>query len=263
MIKVIACVQRHPTNHSEADFYRYWANLHGQLVAKTPELRKYVQLHSLPEAYSSRNRRIPTHDGASMTWYDDLDVLRNPPPSPKLSEVIDKDADADLYANYIASGRFGDPDVVTLRETIEADDEQLFDRSTEWPMDMRRTNVVVNERVVIDGEVRPGMLRVIMALQRMPGLTVQDLHKRWFEVHGKFGGAVPGTRRYIQNHGIPEAYAFAPMTHDGYSEVWFDDLKTYQQARDTPESRALLEDDLSLFARPRSGVIGREVVIKE
>ena len=42
--------------------------------------------------------------------------------------------------------------------------------------------------------------------------------------HGELVSRIPGLRRYVQNHGVKEAYAVRPLTHDGFSEMWFDDL---------------------------------------
>src|SRR5438046_2674052 len=60
VIKVIAGANRHPTNRSLGEFQRYWAEKHGPLFSKTPELRRYVQHITLPEAYGGDP--APTHD---------------------------------------------------------------------------------------------------------------------------------------------------------------------------------------------------------
>jgi hypothetical protein len=52
------------------------------------------------------------------------------------------------------------------------------------------------------------------------------------------------------------------MTHDGFSELWFDDLESLERARSTPEWAALSEDGKSLFSYPMSVVVAHEAVIK-
>ena len=53
------------------------------------------------------------------------------------------------------------------------------------------------------------------------------------------------------------------MTHDGFSELWFDDLAHLQHAATTPEWQAVIEDGKRLFAQPVGLVIARERIQKE
>ena len=119
MLKVLAGAIKHPVNRTREEFHRYWQERHGPLFRHTPELRRYVQHHSLPEA--STSTVTPTLHGASMFWYDDLDVLRSTQPSPLLRDAIGPD-EPDLHAWYVASSRYGPPDQMTLRDTVMADD---------------------------------------------------------------------------------------------------------------------------------------------
>ena len=258
MIKVIAGAVRHPTNRSLTDFHAYWGQRHGPLFAKTPELRRYVQHHTLPEVYGGSPR--PTHDGASMFWYDDLSAMRQP--SPRLCEVITP-ADGELYDWYVRSNRYGDPNTMTLRETVMADDRQLFDRSSHWPLHARRTSVAAEEHVILDGPTTPTMVKGIFTAARLPGLSLDEFSERWRTVHGPLAARAPGLRRYVQNHVLPEAYAQHRPTHDGFSELWFDDLAALRRAMVSPEWRTLREDGQTLFVYPMAIVIARERVIKD
>src|SRR5690242_15336814 len=123
----------HPRNRSRDEFFGYWRHRHGPLFARTPQLRRYMQHFSLAQAYAGSAK--PTHDGASMFWYDDLQSLREAK-SPLLGEAITS-ADGDLYQWYVASARYGSPESSTLQDTVRADDRQLFDRSIDWPLDHR------------------------------------------------------------------------------------------------------------------------------
>jgi uncharacterized protein (TIGR02118 family) len=258
LIKIISGALRHPTNRSPAEFRQYWAERHGPLFAKTPELRRYVQHITLPDAYDGRP--APTHDGASMFWYDDLESLRNPPRSPRLSGAI-REEDGVLFEHYVRAARYGDPDAMTLRETVVADDRQLFDRSPDWPLHQKRTSVVATEHVIVDGQTTPDMVKVIYTAARMPGLSLEDCFNHWLEVHAPLGARVPGLRRYVQNHAIPEAYGVRGLTHDAFTELWFDDLAALRSAVASPEWQAL-RDDVGLFAQPMSVVVAREGIIK-
>lgn len=71
MIKVIMVVKR-KKGISREEFYKYWKNVHGPLVAKhIPYLKKYVQNHFVD---------IPGHefdgDGIIETWYDDIESFQ-------------------------------------------------------------------------------------------------------------------------------------------------------------------------------------------
>jgi uncharacterized protein (TIGR02118 family) len=235
MIKVLAPAIKNPERRTLAEFHNYWAVSHGPLFSNTRALRRYVQHLTLPEAYDSKDP-TPTYDGVSMFWYDDLEPLRHPSTDP-----ID----------------------VALREAVFADDRQLFDRIDSWPAHHKAASVVAEERVVVDGETGPEMVKAIFVASRIPGLTHAQLFKHWFEVHGPLAAKVPGLRRYVQNHAVVEAYAFRGMTHDGWSEMWFDDLESLQRAVASPEWTALREDGRTLFAYPMGVGIARELVQKE
>ena len=74
---------------------------------------------------------------------------------------------------------------------------------------------------------------------------------------------MPGVRRYVQNHAIPEAYADRGQTHDGWSEVWFDDLAALHAAAGSPEWQALRDDGATLFGQPLGVGVARERVQKD
>ena len=52
------------------------------------------------------------------------------------------------------------------------------------------------------------------------------------------------------------------MTHDGFSELWFDDVAAWQRARASAEWGKLGEDGRTLFTYPMSIVVAREGIIK-
>jgi uncharacterized protein (TIGR02118 family) len=260
MIKTIGGAIKHPTNRSLEDFQRYWAEHHGPFFAHTPHLRRYVQHITLPEAYGGSP--APTHDGVSMFWYDELDSVVHPPPSPRLIDAI-PESHGDVYDWYVRSRRYGPPESMTLAEAVILDDRQLFDRSTDWPTAHRRTSVVAAERVVVDGATTPGMVKAVYMVARKPGLLIDEFQRHWFDMHGQLVARVPGLRRYVQNHAISAAYGVRPMTHDGFAELWFDDLAALQRATRTPQWQAVHEDAQSLFGEPVALVIARERVQKE
>ena len=81
MIKLTFCLTRLPRLSREA-FQAYWFNTHGPLVAsvaETLQIRRYVQLHSLPGEASAAIRATrdapDEYDGVAELWFDGLEAL--------------------------------------------------------------------------------------------------------------------------------------------------------------------------------------------
>ncbi|MBY0280057.1 EthD domain-containing protein [Candidatus Binatia bacterium] len=83
MIKLTFCLHRLPSLSRDA-FQRYWREQHAPLVARhasTLRIRRYVQMHSLPEGDPVNgglraSRGAPQdYDGVAELWWDDLDDL--------------------------------------------------------------------------------------------------------------------------------------------------------------------------------------------
>ena len=142
------------------------------------------------------------------------------------------------------------------------DDRQLFDRSDGWPMHLKRASIVATEKVILDGEKTPSMVKLVLLVSRLPGLTIEQFVEHWQDVHGPIAVKLPGLRRYVQNHPVLEAYGVRGMSHDGWAELWFDDLAALQAAFASPEWAAVREDSAMLFAEPRGVIIARETVQK-
>jgi uncharacterized protein (TIGR02118 family) len=262
MIKVIAPAQRHPTNRGLADFHRYWGESHGPVYAHTRNLRGYVQHLTLHEAYGGNP--APTYDGISMFWFDDLDhmdVTTNDPEVGELLAAAITGVPRDPAAPPVTET--GTERDVTLFREVMKDDAQLFDRSTSWPMHDKRAVVVAQERVIVDGDTAPEMVKAIFVAAKMPGLTLLEFLHHWEHVHGPLGAELPGLRRYVQNHALPEAYAGGVHTHDGWAELWFDDLASLHAAAESPAWDAMAQDGATLFAQPLGVGVARERIQKD
>lgn len=78
MIKVINVVKRKP-GISREEFYKYWKDHHGPLVARSvPTLRKYIQNH-----FIELPGREYEGDGIIEMWFDSLDVFQKTIPADK------------------------------------------------------------------------------------------------------------------------------------------------------------------------------------
>jgi hypothetical protein len=52
------------------------------------------------------------------------------------------------------------------------------------------------------------------------------------------------------------------MTHDGFTETWWDDLESLERSRASAEWAALSEDGKTLFTYPMAVIVAYETVIK-
>ena len=263
-IKVVAPAQRHPTNRTLAQFHRYWGESHGPLFANTKNLRRYVQHLTLPESYGTDP--APTFDGVSMFWYDDYQPRRAPTGDPELIALLEAVAGVSMpKQNNVTSqpATPADAEATALIKAVLKDDAQLFDRTTDWPMHHKSASVSAVEHVIVDGPTTPDMVKAIFIASKLSGLTLHQFFDHWENHHGRLAAKVPGLRRYVQNHAIPRAYVELGQTHDGWSELWFDDLAALHNAVKSPEWRALGEDGATLFASSMGIGVARERVQKD
>ena len=234
MIKVAAPALKNPERRTMAEFHNYWAESHGPLFSNTKHLRRYVQHLTLPEAHNGEPN--PTYDGVSIFWYDDLSMQLNPPQ---------------------------DERALALRRAVVSDDAQLFDRVPGWPAHHKRASVAAEEIVIKDRPTTPSMVKTITFASKLPGLTLDEFFGHWRDVHGPMCARIPAVRRYVQNHGIREAYSKRDMTHDGWAEIWFDSLEAMWQAQQSPEWAELRADGDTLFTRVMGVGVAKELVQKE
>ena len=109
------------------------------------------------------------------------------------------------------------------------------------------------------------MIKTIGLLTRKDGWTHAQFMKHWVEVHAPLAHAVPGLRRYVQNHITGErTRADIPATAveiDGVAELWFDDQAAFEAAARSPEMKALHADGALFIGRIRSYVVEEKTVV--
>ena len=95
----------------------------------------------------------------------------------------------------------------------------------------------------ITANAQPNATRVklVFLLHRKPGMEAEEFHRYWRDVHGPIGAAMPGVRRYVQNH-AGAALDGSPAPCDGFAEIWFDDVASMMQALSSPEGLAAQAD---------------------
>jgi uncharacterized protein (TIGR02118 family) len=111
----------------------------------------------------------------------------------------------------------------------------------------------------------PIMIKTIGLLTRKDGWTHEQFMKHWVEIHAPLALAVPGLRRYVQNHVQAErTRPDIPATDveiDGVAELWFDDQAALEAAARTPEMKALHADGAKFIGRIKSYVVEEKFVI--
>ena len=76
MIHVLYFITRKPTVN-DAEFHRYWREVHGPIAKKIPQLRGYIQSHRIPFAEATSS-----YDGAAEVWVENeaaMEALRKNP----------------------------------------------------------------------------------------------------------------------------------------------------------------------------------------
>ncbi|HYD08438.1 MAG TPA: EthD family reductase [Reyranella sp.] len=109
------------------------------------------------------------------------------------------------------------------------------------------------------------MIKTIGLLTRKDGWTHERFMKHWVEVHAPLAHAVPGLRRYVQNHiqaerTRPDIDAHA-IEIDGVAELWFDDRAALEAAGRSPEMKALHADGALFIGRIKSWVVEEKTVV--
>jgi uncharacterized protein (TIGR02118 family) len=109
------------------------------------------------------------------------------------------------------------------------------------------------------------MIKTIGLLARKPGWTHEQFMTHWVEVHAPLAHAVPGLRRYVQNHIAAERprtdIAALALEIDGIAELWFDDRAALEAAARTPEMQALHADGAKFIGRIRSYVVEEKTIV--
>lgn len=95
------------------------------------------------------------------------------------------------------------------------------------------------------------MVKLIYCISKKPELTVEEFQRYWHETHGPIAGKIPGLRRYVQSHVLPELYGRQTPPFDGAAELWFDDLDAMRAAMQSPEVRAAMEDEKNFIDHSR------------
>ena len=91
------------------------------------------------------------------------------------------------------------------------------------------------------------MVKIFYLIPKRPDLSDEQFHRHWREVHAPLALRLPGLRRYVQCHVLPETYAGSTPTYDGVAELWWPDLASLEKAALSPEFRVEQLNDARQF----------------
>lgn len=99
------------------------------------------------------------------------------------------------------------------------------------------------------------MVELVVCLRRKKGMSKEDFHRYWREVHGPLVKGVADfvrhVRKYVQHHtvagGIPGFPASAEEPFDGIAELWFDDADAAGRAFSEPRYLEIIRPDEQKF----------------
>jgi len=100
--------------------------------------------------------------------------------------------------------------------------------------------------------------KVIYVLHRRPGMGRDEFRRYWRDVHGPLAARMPGLRKYVQNHSLPDPSS-GDLPCDGIAELWFDSPEEMQAAFASPEGVATMADSPNFLDMDRVG----EMVVEE
>lgn len=80
------------------------------------------------------------------------------------------------------------------------------------------------------------MIKSFVLLPKKPGISDEQFHRHWREVHAPFALRISSLRRYVQSHRLPQPVSgFSSSPYEGVAEVWFDNLDATLRLRESPE----------------------------
>lgn len=110
------------------------------------------------------------------------------------------------------------------------------------------------------------MIKTVGLLSRKTGWTHEQFVAHWVDVHAPLAHAVPGLRRYVQNHIRGERrradIETTDVEIDGIAELWFDDQTAFEAAAKSPEMQALHADGAIFIGRIKSYVVEEKIIVE-
>lgn len=107
--------------------------------------------------------------------------------------------------------------------------------------------LLTEDRVIVDGERQPEMVKCVVLIKRKRDMTVADFNRYWREVHAPPISKFDLVRRYVQSVTVDLAYAVAEPRWDGCAHIWFENMEAAIRASKAPEYARIGADDAPNF----------------
>ena len=95
------------------------------------------------------------------------------------------------------------------------------------------------------------MVKLIGCLKRKPGLSPEEFHRYWREVHWPLAKSVPEffryVRKYVQSHALEAPVPDLEAAFDGFAEIWFDSVEDLRRAFAEPRYLEIIRPDEKRF----------------
>ena len=109
------------------------------------------------------------------------------------------------------------------------------------------------------------MIKSLSLLTRRSELSHEQFVRHWIDIHAPLAHAVPGVKRYVQNHITAERHRpDIPTTEvavDGVAELWYEDRAAMDLANASPEAKRLHDDGALFIGGIKTFVIDEKVII--
>src|SRR5918994_650095 len=99
------------------------------------------------------------------------------------------------------------------------------------------------------------MVKVLTLINRKAGMPVDEFQDYWLTRHPLGVTRLPGIRRYVQSHVLPETYAKREPVYDGLAEVWADDTDSLRAMTKSAVHPDLIADEARFIDRERMATI--------
>ena len=96
------------------------------------------------------------------------------------------------------------------------------------------------------------MVKLVYCIRRKPELSRDEFIRYWAEVHAPIGARIPGLRKLVHSYAVTAAGDSRPADFDGMAELWFDDLKSILEARQSAGWAASTADEANFVDRSRT-----------
>ena len=98
------------------------------------------------------------------------------------------------------------------------------------------------------------MIKLVYCINRRSGMSLEEFSRSWRDVHGPIGRRIPGLRRLVQSHRVPDSAGAGIARFDGMAELWFDDLAALDAAQRSAEWGVSSADEANFIDATRTAV---------